>query len=206
LTGPPPPPPESPLTPQHLETVAAATRRARSLRAAGRLAMFNAICFGTFSAAGLLWFLGAMAFGELDWIAGVMGVGLGAIAWNELRGRRLLLAFDTRAPRVLGWNQLALLALIVAYAVTMMCLHLAGPNPYEEAVQREPRLARVLGDVGRMYRLLNVAVYGALIVATLIFQGLNALYYFTRARVLRNYLQQTPTWALQLQRCIAAAR
>jgi hypothetical protein len=46
-------------------------------------------------------------------------------------------------------------------------------------------------------------IYGSLIAGTLIFQGLNALYYFTRAKLLRAYLAETPAWVVELQRCQA---
>ena len=145
-------------------------------------------------------------FGEFDWVAAILGVGLGVISWNEFRGRKLLQQFNPCAPAVLGWNQLWLLGLIVAYAAWMMGVGLLGANPYDEVMQREPMTKQVLGDIGRLYKLMSVVLYGSLIVGTLIFQGLNSLYYFTRAKILRGYLAETSPWVVELQRCQAASR
>jgi hypothetical protein len=43
-------------------------------------------------------------------------------------------------------------------------------------------------------------LYGAVSVVTIIFQGLNALYYFSRAKLLRAYLAETPSWIVEVQR------
>ena len=42
---------------------------------------------------------------------------------------------------MLGFNQLALLGLIVAYAAWMLGSVLLGPNPYAEIIRREPMTA-----------------------------------------------------------------
>ncbi len=199
-----PAPPSGPLTPEHMQIVAAANQRAGKLRSAAGLAKFNMICAGVFSGLSLLCAAGEAAFGEFDWVALVMGVGLGAVAWNESRGRKMLLQFNTRAPFALGFNQLAMMVLIIAYAAWMMAVGLLGPNPYEEAMQREPMLKQMLGDIGDLYKTLTVIVYGSLIAATVIFQGINSLYYFTRARILRAFLAETPAWVVQLQQSQAA--
>ena len=198
--------PGGPLTPEHLRALMLADQRGKKLRSAAGVAMFNGICIGVFSSLSLLVVMGEAMFGEFDWVGVIMGIGLGVISWNEFRGRKLLQQFNPRAPAVLGWNQLALLGLIVAYAAWMMGVALLGANPYDEVMRREPMAAQMLGDIGSLYKMLTLAVYGALIVGTLIFQGLNSLYYFTRARILRGYLAETPAWVVQLQRCQAAHR
>lgn len=168
--------------------------------------MFNGITIGVFSILSLLCVAVEAMLRDFDWIGVIMGIGLGAISWNEFRGRRLLQQFQSRAPRVLGWNQLALLGLIVAYAGWMIGVGLLGANPYEEAMRAEPMLRQPLGSVDKLYKMLTLAMYGALIIGTLVFQGLNSFYYFTRARLLRSYLAETPAWVVQLQRCQAASR
>lgn len=198
--------PGGPLTPEHLQALTLADQRGKKLRSAAGVALFNGKCIGTFSALSLLFVVAEAMFGEFDWVGVIMGIGLGVISWNEFRGRKLLQQFNPRAPAVLGWNQLALLGLIVAYAAWMMGVGLLGANPYEEAMRGEPMMIRMLGDIGSLYKTLTLTVYGALIVGTLIFQGLNSLYYFTRARILRGYLAETPAWVVQLQRCQAARR
>lgn len=202
------PAPAGPLTAEHLNQLAAADVRAKKLRSAGGVAMFNGIAIATFSGFSLLCGLGELAIdgfdiSKLDWWSFIMGIGLGLIAWNEFRGRRRLRQFDSRAPRLLGWNQLALLGLIVAYSAWMLAVALFGPNPYAEIMRQEPLAADMLGNIGDLYTKMSIAVYGALILGTLLFQGINALYYFTRAALLRSYLAETPAWVVELQRCQA---
>ena len=199
-----------PLTVEHMQQLATADMRAKKLRSAAGVAMFNGITIAIFSGLSLLWGLGELAIdgfnlGKLDWETFIVGAGLGVLAWNELRGRTLLRQFEPRATRVLGLNQLALLGLIVAYAAWMLGKALLGPNPYDEIIRREPMAADMLGGIGGLYKTMSIAVYGALIVGTLIFQGLNAIYYFTRAKLLRGYLAETPAWVVELQRCQAGA-
>lgn len=198
--------PGGPLTPEHLRALTLANERSKKLRTAAAVASFNCICTGAFSALSLLFVAVSAAFGEFDWAAVLLGIGLGVISWNELRGRKLLQQFDPRAPAALGWNQLALLGSIVAYAGWMLGVGLLGANPYQEMMQSEPMAAQTLGNIDGLYKMLQLAVYGGLIVGTIIFQGLNAFYYFTRAGVLRGYLAETPAWVLQLQRVHAASR
>jgi len=197
-----------PLTTEHLQQLAAADVRAKKLRSAGGVAMFNGIAIAIFGGLSLLCGLGELAIdgfdiSKLDWWSFIMGIGLGLIAWNEFRGRRRLRQFDPRAPRGLGWNQLALLGLIVAYSAWMLAVALLGPNPYAEIMRQEPLAADMLGNIGDLYTKMSIAVYGALILGSLLFQGINALYYFTRAELLRSYLAETPAWVVELQRCQA---
>ncbi len=194
-----------PLTVEHMQQLAAADVRAKKLRSAAGVAMFNGITIAIFSVLSLLWVLGELAFSEYDWVGFVVGAGLGVIAWNEFRGRTLLRQFNPRAPRVLGWNQVALLVLIVAYAAGMLAKFLLSKGSYDAQIGREALAASKVGSVDNLLKLGAIAVYGALIVGTLIFQGLNAIYYFTRAKLLRAYLAETPAWVVELQRCQAGA-
>jgi len=40
---------------------------------------------------------------------------------------------------------------------------------------------------------------------TIIFQGLNARYYFARTVLMEDYLRETPAWIVELQKKISAA-
>lgn len=207
--GVPPPahaaPGDWPLSPEQMQVVTLAHQRARKLRSAARVAMFNGILLSTFSGLSLIVVAGEALFGEFDWVGVVMCIGLGGLAWNELRGRKLLLQFYPQSAAILGWNQVALLGLIVGYAGWMMGVAVFGANPYEEVMRAEPRAMEVLGDISALYKTVSVIFYGALIIGTIIFQGLNSRYYFTRARLIRAYLVETPAWVVELQRQQAAA-
>lgn len=203
IAQPPVPASSGPLTVEHMQQLAAADIRAKKLRNAGRVAMFNGVIITIFSGLSLLLVLGGLAFGEYDWLGFVMTIGLGAIAWNEFRGRTLLMQLEPRAPRVLGWNQLTLLGLIVAYAAFMLIKTMVAGDPELAKLGREPGVSDMIGDFRALEKLIAELLYGSLIVGTLVFQGLNALYYFTRAKLLRAYLAETPAWVVDLQRCQA---
>ncbi len=148
-------------------------RSARKVLNAAKLAAFNGWAFGISAALSLLF---ALSSGT----ALVVGAGLAIVAWNELRGRKLLLRFDSRGPRLLGWNQLGLMGLLIAYCLWSIYAGLTGTTPELDALIKE--LEPLIGSTGDLQRTLTLAVYGGVITGTIIFQGLNALYYFTRTK------------------------
>ena len=87
-----------------------ADRSARKVLGAAKVARFNGWTIGGFAALGLLSGLSSMT-------VLTVGLGLAIVAWNELRGRKMLLRFDPRGPRLLGRNQLGLMALLVGYGL-----------------------------------------------------------------------------------------
>ena len=187
-----------PLTADQQSELADAGRRARKATGAAKVAAFNGWCTAVF--AGL-----CAPFAAFSLTALVLGLGLGVIAYNEFRGRRLIRAFDLRGPRLLGWNQVGLMALVVLYSVAQLHAGLTGPNPYAAQLSAEPQLAEMLGPIEDLQRLLVLAVYGTVVALTILFQGANAVYYFTRAKHIRNYLAQTPGWVVELQRHVTAS-
>ena len=192
--------PDGPLTQSHRDEVTSAQDRARKIHKAAALAGFNgwttgiiAICsapFALFSLAGL-----------------VVTVGLSFVTYNEFRGRRQLLRFERNAATFLGWNQIGFLVLIVGYCLWMLFVGLTADAPFAAEMKANPQLIAALGsdvEFDQLYRLLVVAVYGAVIGLSAVFQGLNALYYFTREKYVEAYVQQTPNWVHDLQ-CLTSS-
>ena len=182
-----------PLTPEHQRALAEANQRVRKVMAAGKMAAFNGWTSGIFAAL-------TLPFALFSLTALVVGAALALVAWNEFRGRKLLLHFDGRGPRVLGWNQLGFMTLLIGYGLWGIYSALTGPNPYADQIKAMPELEQMLGPIDEMHLILAVAVYGCLIVFSAIFQGLNALYYFTRRKHLDAYLVRTPLWIVDLQK------
>ena len=175
------------LSSNQREEFAQATERASKIRGAGRVATFNGWTLAVCSAVSLL--LGMFS------VTGLMvGICLAVVAWNEFRGRERIRRFDPSGPRLLGWNQVGLMSLVVAYCLWSMFRSAA--NPSEDVAQLE-ELAGLPGD---FVSSLTMMVYGLTIVLTLLFQGLNARYYFSRVRMLTDYLKETPGWIIDLQR------
>jgi hypothetical protein len=88
----------------------------------------------------------------------------------------------------------------------MIGAELRSANQLKDVMGAEATALPSLGNISNLYKTLAVAAYGALIAGSVIFQGLNALYYFTRARILRGYLEQTPPWVVELLRHQAGGR
>lgn len=190
---------ENPLTQSHHRELAYAVSRAKIMRKVARVAAFNGWTMAIFAACSL-------PFAVTSLLNGVMGLGLATLAYNEFRGRRLIGRFNLSAPRLLGWNQIGFMSLIVAYCLWMIVSTLINPS------LMSPEVASSLTMMGQSPELLEtlvraatVGTYVILIVLTVIFQGLNAAYYFSRKKHLRAYLDETPPWVIEVQRTMAVA-
>jgi len=176
-----------PLTPEQRREVEEAAQRARKFLAAARVATFNGWTIGLFAALSLL-------FGFSSLRVLVLGVGMAVVAWNEFRGRRMLRDFDPAGLRLLGRNQVGFMGVIILYCLWSM--YAAAHGHGIDLGQIED----VIGPTEDLVRTLTLTVYGAVIAATILFQGLNARYYFARMRMLEAYLAETPPWIVDLQR------
>ena len=179
-----------PLSPEQRDQLVSVNERAAKVLGAAKVATFNGWTIGSFAAV-------TLAFGLLSLTAFLMGLGMGLVAWNEFRGRRLLRHFDPQGPQLLGKNQLGFMTLLVAYCVWSIYRTLTGPVPTLEGLEE------MFGSVADLVTRLTVAVYGGVAVISLLVQGLNARYYFARAKPLQEYLAETPTWIVELQRSTA---
>jgi hypothetical protein len=185
----------NPLSVAEQRLLAESQTRVRKIRRAAAVARFNG------------WTTGIAAFCSLPFalmsLAGLaVTLTLGVVAANEFRGQRRLLQFDPRGATLLGWNQVGLLAAIVVYSLGMLWVGLTGESPLAAELAAKPELASVFdsAELDQAYQLIVVAVYATTIAFSLLFQGLNALYYFTRRPLVLEYAQTTPAWVLDLQR------
>ncbi|MGD9636031.1 MAG: hypothetical protein AB7G28_25405 [Pirellulales bacterium] len=190
------PPTDPPLSASHHQALAAASGRAEPIRRACRVATFNAWTtavlaalsapFALFSLAGLAVF-----------------AGLAAVAWNEFRGRERLRQFDPAGASILGWNQLGLLALITVYCLWAIYSNLWGSESIDAQLRANPELKAAFGSLDGLSQMVEpivLAFYGLVIALSTLFQGGNALYYFTRRKYVETYVRETPEWVIDLQR------
>jgi hypothetical protein len=185
-----------PLSPAHYQELALAKLRAKPVRKAARVANFNGWTSGILAVV-------SAPFAPFSVAAVLMTAVLAAVAYNELRGRKRLLNFEPSATYRLGWNQVGLLSAIVVYCLGMIWTSLTGPSPLAAELQANPELGDVFGSPGELdtlYQNVALAFYGSVIALTLVFQGLNAVYYFTRRKYVETCVQDTPAWALTLLR------
>ena len=188
--------PNGPLSQTQQHEVAAAHDRARKIRKAAAVAAFNGWVTGIFAAC-------SAPFALFSLPGFLATAGLSLVAYNEFRGRRRLLQFDREAPAFLGWNQVGFLVLITSYCIWMLVVGLTSEGPFAAEVKAKPELSVAFDSVDgfdQLYRILIAAIYGTVIVLSVVFQGLNAVYYFTRQKHVNAYVQNTPDWVLYLQR------
>lgn len=189
---------DGPLTQEHHRELALAAGRAKRIRKVARVAAFNGWTIGIFAAVSAPFVLFSFSMAGF-----FVTVGLAIIAYNEFQGRKRLLRFDPSSSTLLGWNQVALLALIIVYCLWMLFSGLTGAGPFAAEIKANPEITAALGSLGNfdsLYKVIVVAFYGTVIVLSAIFQGLNALYYFTCRKHVEAYVQETPDWVLDLQR------
>jgi len=180
----------SPLTPEQQQALSEARERADAFLGATKVAAFNGWTIGAFAALSIL-------FGVFSLTSLLVGVGLAVVARNEWVGRRKIHGLDPAGLELLWRNQIGLMALIVAYCVWSMYRTVAFPDP------EMAELTALLGEgTDELVRSLTLTVYGAVIVATGIFQGWNARYYHLRSARMRDYLGETPSWIVDLQRSV----
>jgi hypothetical protein len=173
----------------------------RKLRFAGFIALSNVCALGFFAVISVL-------FALLDLSVPVVGLALGALAWNEARGWRGLRAGDPAASKRLALNQLLLLATVIIYCAVSAYQGYTGPSPLDAVMGADPSLPDALGqaasDVGTSMdeltqwgRVAALIIYGIVAVASVIVQGLTAVYYRSLGPSLEA-LASTPAWARAL--------
>jgi hypothetical protein len=184
------------LSREHYGALAAAKPRLKKVRTAVRVATFNGWTIGVLAALSV-----PFAFYSVEGM--LIALGLAIVAYLEFRGRRGLRQFDPSAAALLGWNQIGLLTLITAYCLWALWGALSGPGPLATEIKAQPELGEALGSVegvDSLYKGIAIAFYGMVILLSLIFQGLNAVYYFTRRKHIVACLRDTPEWVLDLER------
>ncbi|HYE62508.1 MAG TPA: hypothetical protein VD997_10990 [Phycisphaerales bacterium] len=188
------------LTPEQLRELDEARRRWRKVARAGRVAMVD----GCFLASGAAFSLLLGLWSVESAVAGVMLAGLAAV---EFMGRARLKRAEPQAALLLGWNQLLILGLIGGacfYQIFFNAPPPAAPSPYltDPAVKDllEANGYGGLLEAAQDQRPLRTLVYCGVAVSALLTQGVLALYYFSRHKVVEAYLRATPAWVVEVQR------
>jgi hypothetical protein len=183
-----------PLSPENVAQLKQARDQGKKLRRAAGVATFSAWSMAVFAALTLPL---SLVFGLWNLVFAVV---LGLTAAFEFRGAAGLRRLDVRAPRLLMLNELALGMLLACYGAWQLIASLTGPNPYAAAIASNPDLREMLGPIGELARSASIALYGSVIAVGVLYQPGMAIYYATRGRQLKTYLQTTPPWIVDLQR------
>ena len=189
----PAPPPQ--MTPEHFRQIAEARTAWRRIRRSVGVARFDGWTIGLVG--GLTALFSLTSPGGL-----ILGAGMLAIAAVELWAAARLGRLDPRAPRILGFNQIAIATLLIVYAAWNLYTTAYGPPPSAHMTADEREVIGMLGSstFDDLSRQAYYAVYFILIAVAVFGQGSLALYYFSRGRHVRDYLARTPHWIAEMQR------
>lgn len=180
------------FTPDNLRELEAARRSARKVRRAVSVANFDGWTIAIFGAI-------TLAMGLTDFTNVPLSLALGAVAYVELRNAGRLKRLQPLAARNLAFNQVALAGILICYACWQLYVASRPGGTAAALGVDDPAVAQMLGPVQDLTRAIIHAIYGALILIAIFAQGGMALYYFTRVRLVRDYVATTPPWITQLQ-------
>ena len=188
-----------PLSSEDLRVLDRVFARRKSLARAVTLALGNAV-FALVSACFCI------PFSFLDPSLLLVAVVLAATGVVELKGSRMLRALDTRAPKWLALNQVALFLAIAVYCGFAIS---NGMRPSPSAGAGSDALGEFGESLGAVsgsglldhaYTGALIGVYVVLLLACGLYQGACAWFYASRAPVLRAHRAESPSWALALER------
>jgi hypothetical protein len=179
----------SPFTPQQMQELAVARKAMKGIRRAVFMAQMDGWSLAVFGALTLVCGLSSAT-------AILVGLGLGAVAFVELKTIPKLKQLDPAAPKTLGYNQLALAAILILYAIWNL---ISPVKLSDELSAASPQIRSIMGDPQSLLNLVNNLVYFALIAIAIFAQGSMALFYFRRTKIVTDYLAQTPPWIIQMQ-------
>lgn len=196
------------LTPEQQQQITAARVGAGKIRRALFVARFDAWCTAFFAVCGLMYAAVGAAFGH-GLVPAVMGGALAVIAYNSFVGAGELKQYQVKGAKRLGWNQIAFCALICGYCVFTIVKGLLYTEdmlkPLMDYMSQMSELTNQSAntqDMVAMVKIVYCVIYGAVIVTSLLVQGLTAMYYFTRAGHVRAFVEKTPPWVVELLRTI----
>ena len=181
------------LTPDQLKQIADARLRSKKIRKGVSVAMFDGWTVGLFGGLTLL-------FGMFSIVGALLGAGMLAVAYVELRGAKRMRLLDPQAPRLLAWNQVVLGGMLLAYASYSLWTIYTGRTDLQEQIAKYPELTDVMGDMDRLAKLMGLLVYGTLMSVAIFGQGGTALFYLSRKKHIEAYLRETPSWIVAAQR------
>lgn len=186
------------MTPAMRQELAAAKQRRKKIDRAAHVAMFHAWSYAIIGAL-------CVPFALFSITSLLAAIVLGAVAYMEFTGRRMLRELDDTGPVVLACNEAALGVIIVLYAGWRLYLAATGKG---YAGQLSDKLNSQVADLNTagivdLARTAEYATYTVLLVATVVYQGLMALYYWTRLPHLRAFVRDTPQWAIDVLKAAA---
>lgn len=143
-----------------------------------------------------------------DWLGAVTAVGVCAVGVVELLAADRLRQGHLRATKLLCFNQVGFLTLIVAYCVIQIATFtqakmgnaLLSPE-FRSALAGLPDMQKSIeGPIDRLAPLLMYTIYGGTIVLSALIQGNLARSYHACGRRMAGFDARTPAWVSRLLR------
>jgi hypothetical protein len=142
-------------------------------------------------------------FGAMGGLSGISGIILGGalciIAYIEFDGAKRFRRLDITAARRLGYNQLALAVVLIAYSLWSLYTSAHG-GLAAELQANAPELGNMGTEIQDLMQTASRILYITLIAVAILAQGGTALYYFSREKYIKRYVEQTPPWIVTMQR------
>jgi len=181
-------------SPEHLAQLDAARLAIKKIRRAVSVANFDGWTIAAFAAISIVC--------SLTSPPGILlGLGMTYIAWRELSSGAALRRLDTGALRRLAINQVVLSAMVTLYFGWSLYSTLAAPGEISGLIgSNSDSTSNLGGDVEQLAHTITIWVYVGLILGSILFQGLTAVYYSSRTKILEDYLATTPQWIIDYQR------
>jgi hypothetical protein len=164
--------------------LARAAELGQPLRRAAKLARANGLGYAIF---GVLTILASL---PSDLAGLLLGACLLAVGIAQQRAAPRLVGGDESAPGALARNELVLLAAISAYAIAQLTFLRAHGSAELEMLGDSAGV-----DVAGLVDAIASAVYGSVIVISLLYQGGMALYFRRRVALVERYAREVPAWA-----------
>lgn len=193
--GPVSPPWASPPGPEHLQQLALARERGRKIRRAFLTASISAWTLGVFAV--LTFLVGLLSMSA---VGTGLGMGMCIVTWFEFQGAFGLKRLDPDAPQRLAINQVVLGAMLFAYGAYSL-FTIGDPTASIKAqIGSSPELDGYMSEISQMATIIYVIVYITVMAVAVLGPGLTAVYYYTRRKYIEQYVKETPSWILELQR------
>jgi len=187
-----------PTSPQEIQAqLAAAQIAGKKIRRLANVATIDAWTIALFAAPSFICGLTSGFSGVL------LGAAMGVIAYFEFTGAAAVRRLDVTAPRRLAYNQLAFAATLILYALWSIYAARNGGGLVAALKQQaggDADLAQSGVDLSGIYSMVVYGLYGTLIAVAVFAQGGTALYYLSREKILKQYVETTPPWVVDMQR------
>jgi hypothetical protein len=188
------PPPSTVPSPENLAQLDAARKAAKKIRSTLHFAYFDGWSAAAIAAVSIPFCLTSVS-GLL------LCLGMAYIAWSELSSAAALKRLDALAPRRLAVNQLIFSGILILYFGWSLIVSLTTPSDDAGLIASAGDAIGIGGgNMDHLARVLNISIYGGLILLSILFQGGAARYYYSRIKIVKDYLATTPQWIIDYQR------